>query len=71
MRSLIVIAIALTLTACGVDVAVSTATTAKLQAEQAKQAKETAAQLTQQVDANVKAMEQRAADMANVAEEKR
>lgn len=68
MRSIILAALALTLAACGADVATATATTAKLQAEQAKQAKETAAQLTQKLDANIKAGEQRSAD---VTEEKR
>ena len=68
MRPLILITISLTLTACGADVATATVTTAKLQAEQAKQAKETAAQLMQKIDANTQAMEKRAADMA---EEKR
>lgn len=68
MRPLILVALCLTLAACGADVATATATTAKLQAEQAKQAKETAAQLTQKLDANIKAGEQRTADSA---EEKR
>jgi hypothetical protein len=68
MRSTILAVLALTLTACGADVATATATTAKLQAEQAKQAKETAARLTQQIEINTKAGEQRSAD---VAEEKR
>jgi hypothetical protein len=68
MRPFIVAALCLSLTACGADVAVATATTAKLQAEQAKQAKETAAQLTQKLDASIKAGEQRSADAA---EEKR
>ena len=67
MRPLI-LALSLMLTACGADVATATATTAKLQADQAKQAKETAAQLTQKLDANIKAGEQRSADSA---EEKR
>lgn len=71
MRPFIVIALCLTLTACGADVAIATATTAKLQAEQAKQGKETAAQWTQQIEANTRTMEQRAADVANVPEEKR
>jgi hypothetical protein len=68
MRSIILTAITLTLTACGADVATATATTAKLQAEQAKQAKETAARLTQQIEVNTKAGEQRSADST---EEKR
>jgi outer membrane lipopolysaccharide assembly protein LptE/RlpB len=65
MRLLLLIALALILTACGVDVATATATTAKLQAEQAKQAQETAARITQQLDANTKALAQRTADMAD------
>lgn len=68
MRPLILVAICLTLAACGADVATATATTAKLQAEQAKQAKETAAQLSQKLDVSIKAGEQR---MAESAEEKR
>lgn len=68
MQPLILVAICLALAACGADVATATATTAKLQAEQAKQAKETAAQLTQKLDASIKAGEQR---MAESAEEKR
>lgn len=68
MRPLILFALCLTLAACGADVATATATTAKLQAEQAKQAKETAARLTQQLDANIRAGEQRTADST---EEKR
>lgn len=64
MRPLILLALSLNLAACGADVATATATTAKLQAEQAKQAKETAAQLMQKIDANTKAMEQRNAEMA-------
>jgi hypothetical protein len=62
MRSTILAVLALTLTACGADVATATATTAKLQAEQAKQAKETANQLTQKLDVNIKAGEQRSAE---------
>lgn len=68
MRAIILTALALTLAACGADVATATATTAKLQAEQARQAKETAAQLTQKLDANIKAGEQRSAEAV---EEKR
>lgn len=68
MHAIILATLALTLAACGADVATATATTAKLQAEQAKQAKETAAQLTQKLDANIKAGEQRSAEAA---EEKR
>jgi hypothetical protein len=62
MRSIILASLTLTLAACGADVATATATTAKLQAEQAKQAKETAAQLTQKLDTNLKAGEQRSAE---------
>jgi hypothetical protein len=62
MRSIILASLMLTLAACGADVATATATTAKLQAEQAKQAKETAAQLTQKLDTNLKAGEQRSAE---------
>lgn len=65
MRLLLLITLPLILTACGADVATATATTAKLQAEQAKQAQETAARITQQLDANTKALEQRTADMAD------
>jgi hypothetical protein len=68
MRLLICAFLTLALAACGADVATATATTAKLQAEQAKQAKETAAQLTQKLDTNLKAGEQRSVDNA---EEKR
>lgn len=60
MRSVILTSLMLTLAACGADVA-----TAKLQAEQAKQAKETTAQLTQKLDTNIKAGEQRSADSAD------
>lgn len=57
-----VILLALSLAACGVaDVGTSAATAAKLQAEQAKQVQDTAAQLTQKLDAANKAIEQRAA----------
>jgi len=62
MRPLTLVALCLTLAACGADVATATATTAKLQAEQAKQAKETAAQLSQKLDASIRAGEQRTAD---------
>jgi hypothetical protein len=46
MRSIILTSLMLRLAACGADIATAIATTAKLQAEQAKQAKETTAQLT-------------------------
>jgi predicted secreted acid phosphatase len=65
MRSLLLITLPLLLAACGADIATATATTAKLQAEQARQAQETAARITQQLDANTKALTQRAADMAD------
>jgi len=68
MRPLILVALCLTLAACGADVATATVTTAKLQAEQAKQAQATVAQVRQKLDASNQVMEQRAADMA---EEKR
>lgn len=68
MRLLAILILSLAPVACGVDVAVSTATTAKLQAEQAKQARESAAQITQQLEASSKAMAQRNAEMS---EEKR
>lgn len=68
MRLFPILILSLAPVACGVDVAVSTATTAKLQAEQAKQARESAAQITQQLEASSKAMAQRNAEMS---EEKR
>ena len=64
MRRLAILILSLAPVACGVDVAVSTATTAKLQAEQAKQARESAAQITQQLEASSKAMAQRNAEIS-------
>ena len=54
----------LMLAACGVaDVGVGAASTAKLQAEQALQAKETAAQIVQKLEAGNLATERRLAEM--------
>lgn len=50
------------LTACGVaDLGTSAATTAELQAEQARQGRESQSQVTQKLDSASQAMEQRAA----------
>lgn len=64
MRFLILTTLWLVLAACGVaDVGLSAATTAKLQAEQARQAKETAAQIVQKLEASNQVTERRLADM--------
>ena len=54
----------LALAACGVADPGASAAGAKLQAEQARQAKETADRITQQIDANKLAAEQRLAAIA-------
>lgn len=63
MRALFFFGISLALAACGVaDVGLSAATNAKLQAEQARQARETSEQIKQQVEAINKTAEQRVAE---------
>ncbi len=62
----LLVGVVASLAACGVaDVGLGAATTAKLQAEQARQAQATAAQITQQMEANNKATEKRLAEMGD------
>jgi len=62
MRIVLILSLLLTLSACGADVATSAATAAKLKAQEVKQAQETKAHLTKQINAAMAAGQQRLHD---------